>query len=428
MRPVDRRNFLAIAGDFVFFGIGVSFASQTTVLPSFIATLTSSTLLIGLVSTLANGGWLLPQLFAANATAGKARRKAAVLVPAVMNRAVFLAIGPLMLLLVPNRPAAALAVFFSLYGLFYLLDGVASVSWLDILGKSLTPVLRARLISVGQAGSGVAGIAVGILVGVILASDRLPYPTNYVLLISLSGVMFALSIGSLAFLREEPEYTGARPLPWPDFFRRLRHILREDRNFRRAVIVQILFTLSGAATPFYVIHGLESLAFPGLSVGIFTSAQVAGGVVSALFIGYIGEKRGTRAVMRLWGLMSFATPLLALALTLARPVFPASALMYAYALVFVIVGAQGNSLMAGFLNYVLESAPASSRTVYIGFANTASGISLVAPLIGGAILSLSSSYALLFVAAAVGPVAGLVLSLGLAEPRHHGVPTLPSST
>ena len=161
---------------------------------------------------------------------------------------------------------------------------------------------------------------------------------------------------------------------------------------------------------------------------IFLTILGWAGGLTWLFIGYIGEKRGTRAVMRLWGLMSFATPLLALALTLARPVFPASALMYAYALVFVIVGAQGNSLMAGFLNYVLESAPASSRTVYIGFANTASGISLVAPLIGGAILSLSSSYALLFVAAAVGPVAGLVLSLGLAEPRHHGVPTLPSST
>ena len=44
MRPVDRHNFLAIAGDFVLFGIGTSFASQTTVLPSFLATLSSQTI------------------------------------------------------------------------------------------------------------------------------------------------------------------------------------------------------------------------------------------------------------------------------------------------------------------------------------------------------------------------------------------------
>ena len=422
MRPVDRHNFLAIAGDFVLFGIGTSFASQTTVLPSFLATLTSSTLLIGLVSTLATGGWLLPQLFTANATAGRQRRKAAILIPAAINRVLFLVLGPLMLLLVPRNPPAAIAVFLAVYGLFYLLDGVASVSWLDMLGKLLAAPLRARLISVGQAGAGVAGVAAGILVGVILASPRLPYPANYVLLLCLAGVTFAASFACIACLREEPEHTDARPLPWPDFFRRLGVILRDDADFRRAVIVQVLFTLSGAATPFYVIHGLESLGFPAASIGIFTAAQVAGGVVSALFMGYVGEKRGTRAVMRLWGVMSLATPLLALGLSLASPLLPASALLYAYAMVFVIVGTQANSLMAGFLNYILEWAPASNRTMYIGFANTASGISLVAPLIGGALLALSRSYALLFVVSAAGPLAGLALSLRMAEPRHRKAP------
>ncbi|MCX7039667.1 MAG: hypothetical protein NT005_11125, partial [Spirochaetes bacterium] len=170
MKSVDRRNFLAIAGDFMFFGIGLSFASQTTVLPSFVATLTRSAPLIGLVSTLATGGWLLPQIFAANAIAGRPRRKASVIIPAAASRVLFLALGPLMLLLAPRRPAAALATFFSLYFLFYVLDGIASVSWLDIMGKSLAPGLRARLISVGQAGSGIAGVGAGILVGIILSS------------------------------------------------------------------------------------------------------------------------------------------------------------------------------------------------------------------------------------------------------------------
>ncbi len=418
MRHVDRRNFLAISGDFVLFGVGLAFAGQTTVLPSFVSTLTSSTLLIGLISTLANGGWLLPQLFAANATAGRPRRKPAILVPAGINRVLFLAIGPLMWVLVPRNPSAAVAVFLALFGGFYFLDGVASVSWLDMLAKLLPPKLRARLISVGQAGSGLAGVAAGVLVGVILASPRLPYPANYALLLTLAGIAFALSLGSIAMIKEEPEHTGERPLPWPDFFRRLGRILRDDADYRRAVIVQVLFTLSGAAAPFYVIHGLRSLSFPESSVGLFTSAQVAGGVVSALFMGYVGERRGTRAVMRLWGVMAAATPVLALGLSLSRPLMPAPALLYAYALVFVVVGAQSNSLMAGFLNYVLEYAPASTRTLYIGFANTASAIQLVAPLVGGAILAASGSYPLLFVAAALGPLAGLALSVRMAEPRH----------
>jgi MFS family permease len=417
MRPVDRRNFLVITVDFVFFGAGMGFASQATVLPAFVATLTSSRILVGMVATLATGMWLLPQLFTANATAGSARRKRLMLIPVTVNRALFLCLGPLMLLLVPRSPAVAAAVFLALYGLFYLVDGMASVSWLDILGKILSPGLRARLISVGQALSSVAGIGAGVLVSVILASDRIPYPANYVLLISSAGVLLALSAASLFFLHEEPEHTDARPLPWLEFFRGLARILAGDRDFRRAVLVQVLFAFSGAATPFYVVHGLESLGFPAQSIGIFTSAQVTGGVLSALLMGYVGERRGTRAVMRLWGGVSIVTPLLALALSRLGQAVPAPALLYLYALVFVVVGAQGNSLMAGFLNYVLESAPPAQRAVYIGFANTASSISLAAPLLGGVLLAASGSWALLFAASAAGPLAGLVLSLKLSEPR-----------
>jgi MFS family permease len=91
--------------------------------------------------------------------------------------------------------------------------------------------------------------------------------------------------------------------------------------------------------------------------------------------------------------------------------------MYVYGLVFVIVGMQGVANMAGFLNWVLEYAPASDRPLYIGFANTLNGITLVMPLIGGWILAASGSYYLLFTAAAAGPVVGLLLLRRLPEPR-----------
>jgi len=65
---------------------------------------------------------------------------------------------------------------------------------------------------------------------------------------------------------------------------------------------------------------------------------------------------------------------------------------------------QGNANMAGFLNWVLEYAPASDRPMYIGFANTLNGVTLIMPLLGGWILAASGSYPALFVVAAVGPL------------------------
>ena len=191
---------------------------------------------------------------------------------------------------------------------------------------------------------------------------------------------------------------------------------RGDPAFRKAVLAALALGGISIAAPFYIVHGLESLGFPPASVGFFTSVQLVGSVFAALIMGVLGERRGTRSVMRLWGWAALATPVIALAAPALMIVLP-GAVLYVYALVFVIVGMQGVANMAGFLNWVLEYAPASDRPLYIGFANTLTGITLVMPLVGGWILAASSSYVLLFVVAAAGPAGGLMLLRALPEPR-----------
>jgi len=230
-------------------------------------------------------------------------------------------------------------------------------------------------------------------------------------------VFYTFSLLSFLFVRDVPVDSVQPSLPWPEFFRRLVSVLREDRRFRRAVASQLCLSGMGVAAPFYVVHGLEQLGFSSASIGLFTSVQVIGGVISSLIMGMLGERRGTRSVMRLWGLLAVCGPLVALAAPALKTVLPA-AVLSVYALAFVVVGMQGNANMAGFLNWVLEHAPGSNRPMYIGFANTMSGISLVMPLAGGWLLSATGSYPLLFAVAAAGPLAGLLLTFGLPEPRH----------
>jgi MFS family permease len=416
-RADHRRNILAFIGDYVFFGAGMSFASQATVLPSLVRSLSDSALLVGLVSTLATGGWLIPQFFAANLIAGRPRLKSAVLVPAIVGRTLFLLLPPALLLLAPNRPGAALAVFFVIHGLFWVLDGITSVSWLDLMGRLLTPQERIRMMGTGMAGSGVLGIGVGLVVTVVLASPRLAFPANYALLFAASGAAFALSAVSFACIREQPLATGERPLPWPSYFRRVFGVIRGDRELRRVVVAQLAYGAWGLALPFYVLFGIDRLGFAPSSIGVFTTFQVAGGIVGALGISRLAERRGSRSVMRLWGVLAVLTPVSALAFPSLAAMVPPAALPFLFAAVFVVVGAQGNANMTGFIAWVLEYAPASQRPMYIGFANALSGTSLVMPILGGLILT-TAGYPALFAAAAVVPLAGLVLTFRVIEPRH----------
>ncbi len=416
-RADHRRNVLAFIGDYLFFGGGASFAGQATVLPSLVRTLTDSAPLAGLASTLASGGWLIPQLFAANLIAGLPRLKSAVLVPAIVGRVLFLLIPVSLLLLAPGHPVAALAVLFSLYFLFWALDGVASVSWLDLMGRLLSPQERARMISAGQAGGGILGVGAGLVVTVVLASQRLSAPGNYALLLALGGVAFALSAASFAFVREQPHVSDGRPLPWRSYFRRLFGVIRGDHAFRRVVVAQLALGAWGLALPFYVLFGRDRLGFPPSAIGVFTVFQVTGGIAAALAMGRLAERRGSRSVMRLWGVLATLTPIAAIAFPLFAAAVPAAARQFLYAVVFLVVGAQGNANMAGFISWVLEYAPVAQRPMYIGFANALSGTSLVMPIVGGLIVTVAGYPALFAVAAAI-PFAGLLLTLRVAEPRH----------
>src|ERR1035438_1383889 len=61
----ERRNFRLGVTNGVLYGLGTSFISRSTIIPSFFSHLTNSSALIGLVSQFESIGWYLPQFFAA---------------------------------------------------------------------------------------------------------------------------------------------------------------------------------------------------------------------------------------------------------------------------------------------------------------------------------------------------------------------------
>jgi len=97
-------------------------------------------------------------------------------------------------------------------------------------------------------------------------------------------------------------------------------------------------------------------------------------------------------------------PVLGLLLNAAGPQAPAQAL--GHVLLFAAIGATDGTFLVGFLQYVMEIAPPAELTAYTGLSNTIGGITVLSSVIGGVVLS-ATSYPVLFVCAAVGPLVGL---------------------
>jgi len=391
-----------------FFGAG-------TIIPSFLTELGASSAVIGLMSTLQRACWLLPQLFAARYMANKLYKKPAVLWAAGIGRSLLLFLAGVVWATGARPPGLIVVAVAVIVSAFWIGDGLASLPWFDLFSKTIPAERRGRLISVGQVSSGIFSFLAGFAVEWILSDRGLPYPNNYALLFLIAFVLLAVSYLAIARIVEPPGVTEGATPSWADYLPQLWRILKTDHAFRDYTIARQLFNLSNLAGPFYMTYALDVLYLPSQVAGRYTSIGVVGGILAALFFGWINEKRGTKSTLLYSiGITAFI-PVLAMAIP---RLFSGTGLGWAYGMVFFAINASMSSFMPGWTAYVLELAPEAERPAYVGLNNTINGVSTLFSTLGGLILQWSgNNYGLLFAITAIATLTSLPLSARIPDPR-----------
>jgi len=408
--PHYQRNFAAFLVDYVFFSIALAFASPSSMLPAFVRQFTDSAPVIGLVSTVFNGFWLLPQVIVAGIVGRSARKKPFLLLGAT-GRVAFWLIALGLWLGLGQHPNRMLLLFFVCLAVFAVTDTLASVAWFDMMARAIPLKRRGRLMGIAQVIGGLGGLGVGVAITLILNSPRFPLPNNYALIFTLAGLAFIPTVIASALLREVPagdtESSGKR---WGR--NRWLSPLREDPAFRRLMVSQVLCGMISLATPFYVVHATDELNLSEAVVGSFVGAQQVAGVASGVLLGLLSARRGPAPTIRVGSAIAIVGPLFALVAHIAGD----GVLSHAYPIVYVTLGVYWSSNMLGFYNYMMEIAPDDMRPSYIGLGNTIMGILTLAPTVGGWVLE-ATSYTVLFGITAGLVFLGCVAALRLGPPR-----------
>jgi MFS family permease len=413
-----RRNFACLACDFGLFGLAMAFIGSNTVIPGYLTALGASAAVVGVITSLQNASWLLPQLFAARTIADKPRKKPYILMPAASGRILFLVLG-LVLWLTRARPAWLMLLLSTVAIIgFWIGDGTASVPWFDLLSKIVPARRRGRLTSVGQVLSGVLGFAAGFVVEELLSSQGPAFPNNYASLFVLGFAALAASFVATSLVIEPLGSPTYRVPSWGEYLPQLWRVLKHDHAFRRFVFARQLFGLSGLATPFYMTYALTQLGLPAHVAGRYTSISVVGSILAAVIMGWLNERSGTKRVILLSIGLATSVPVLAVILPwLLPPSGPA--LAWGYGLVFLAMSATMSSMMPGWMNFVLEHAPELDRPKYVGLTNTLNGVTTLFSILGGLILAWSNdNYVLLFSLTLAGLSLAWPLALRLQDPRH----------
>lgn len=412
-RPYQTRRayFLGVFNG-VFFALGAAFADPSTVLPSFVSRLTDSQVAVGLISAIGQGGWYLPQLIAASYVHSRPHKRPVYILAALLRCSGWVVLIPFVFAFGGQHASLTLVMFFLGYSLYAFGGGFGGVAFLDIVAKTVPPNRLGSFFGHRQFWGSLGGVAVGELVHLILANERLSFPNNYGLLFCLALSLFIPGWGAYCLVREPPgPVSEARP--FLSFLRSAGLFLREQAEFRRLLVGRLLLGCATIALPFYIGYCKQVLHAPEAAVGRYLSAQMLGGVVAIPLWAYLNDRRSPRTLILAVSSLSVLAPGAALLLSLLP--LSDTATQLAFALVFFGLGATGGGSFIGFTNYLFAIAPEERRTVYVGILNTFFALTMFLPIIGGFLVRFTS-FQLLFAVATAFSLWGACVVFRLPEP------------
>ncbi len=142
-------NFWVNVLDLAFYVMAGSLIYGSTVMALYTSYLTDSKLLIGLIPALQNAGYYVPQLIWAQKTEQTPRKKPLILRVSVIERAGYLVIA-LVILLVPGAPRwLAYAVLALSLGTAATAGGLVAPAWHSLIAKVIPVSRRGRQLGLG---------------------------------------------------------------------------------------------------------------------------------------------------------------------------------------------------------------------------------------------------------------------------------------
>jgi len=420
MKPVQRRT-VARAQDYkrnftgglihgVFFQLSEAFSNINTVLPSFIATLTGSTVIIGVLVVAQRLGEVVPQMFTAHLVEARRYEKPILMWIITMRWMSWALIAVVTALFAVDKPELVLFLLVGLFAAFSMAGGVGAVVYADVFAKAIPTDRRGRFIGWKQLIGYTLAIGAGWVVAWILSDpERIPYPYNYALIFGLAAVFLLIALGGIAIVREPPSTHERQVTSFGDTLRRAMHLTRVNSNFRWLVTARGLTSILVMSAPFFVVFALNDIGVAQASVGLYLAAQMTGAALSNLLWGYLGDRFGNRTVIVGSSLTGLGAALAGLAAISLGPL-P----LY---LTFFLVGTTMSGLRLGYSNIILEMSPDHLRATCVALLGTLlAPLALVPLVIGIALTWVPMSFVL--VVDAIAMTGAVVASLIVRDPRN----------
>ena len=406
---VKRRNVRLHFVEGALYIASLGILNVQTVYPSLVRHLGGSEVAVGLLPVIAYGAYFLPQILGANLTTRHPYRRPFILKISLLQRFAILLLGVSVGLLGAERPGLALAVFFVAFAVNQMLGGVTAPAWFDFLAKTVPPGMRGRVIGLRSSSGGFLSFLSSLLLTAIFVS--VPFPLSYSIAFAAAFVWQLSSYFVLRQVVEEEPSPVQQPLAARELFTKIRSIISENRVFRRFLAASALSTVGLLPAAFFTVSAFEQLHLEDSAVGVFTMITVGSQVLSALALGWLGDRKGYKSTLLVCAGSIIGATLMAIA---ARE-------LWMWYPVFALVGVSFGAEMMLRFNFAVDCAPEHDRPIYIGVLNVWLAPWYLTNVVGGWVVH-AYGYGTLFVIGLAFSVSGFLLLSRVRDPRRSTSP------
>ncbi|SJM44520.1 Putative membrane protein [Corynebacterium glutamicum] len=402
--PTEERNARRLIWANGLQNIGDQIVAAKTVLPWLLQAAGAPGFLLALLVPIREAGSMLPQAAITGWVLRQTSRSKVWVIGSNGQFVSALGIGVAALFLRGWALGITVIVLLAALSLFRSMCSIASK---DVQGKVISKGKRGLVTGRATVIGGVIGLVAGLAIAIFLGSDSPTWVLASVVIASSFSWLFASMIFA-RLERDEPETSHDAPSdnPWG---RRCIAALKDDKAFRRFVLVRSMMLVTALSTAFIVAlaaesgNSIDTLGFFLIASGL---ASMVGGRVSGIW-----SDRSSKNVMA--GGALFGSIVLIL-VVLSSAFAPAQINTLVFPLSFFLIALAHTAIRVARKTYVMDMAEGDLRTRYVADANTLMGVVLlIVGALSGFIAIFGNEAALLFLAA-IG-LLGTISARGLKE-------------
>lgn len=372
----SKRNFKAFIWHASFLALASNFMDVDTIIPAMLIKLGGNAIHMGILTTIMIGGASFMQLFFSAMLSNQAYKKK-YLISAINLRVIsLLGLSSLFYFHSNLSQAFVFTATFVLITIFSFSGSFANVSYIDILGKTISTKKRKHFFSLKQLISSIGLLSSAFLAGILLKNYA--YPINYSYLYLSAGLLLLIASIGFYFLSERTP-SNLKRISLKKFFVQMPKEVKSNSNLKNYLLIINLLGIGVSLLPFVILLAKDSIGLSFKSIGLFLIFRTVGMLIGSLSLFFLANRFQYKKVLIFNVFIGAAIPIISLLIVDQPVLFPG---------IFLLAGVFISTYKISMNGMLIEISNTENRTLYAGMSGAGNILPAIFPLMAGFLIQI----------------------------------------